>query len=83
SFHVPRFRISTKNNNPSQTETPIKHWGGSLNRCLSPKKLKNMQLQSGSIYIAKVGPFLIGGSTGGVFTDGGKGLGYSEAKMAR
>ena len=37
------------------------HRGGSLNRCLSPLKLTNMQLQGGSIYIAKVGPFLIRG----------------------
>jgi len=38
-----------------------------------------MQLQGGSIYIAKVGPFLIGGDTGAV-SDGG-GLFYAaEAK---
>jgi len=30
---------------------------------LSPPKLKNMQLRGGSISIANVGPFLIGGST--------------------
>ena len=38
----------------------IKHRGGSLNRCLSPYKVKNMQLRGGSAYIAKMGPFLIG-----------------------
>jgi hypothetical protein len=32
---------------------------GSLNRCLSPLKLTNMQLQGGSIEIAKVDSFLI------------------------
>ena len=37
--------------------------GGSPNRCLSPHKLKNMQLHGGSIDIVKVGPFLIGGAT--------------------
>ena len=44
--------------------------GGSLNRCLSPPKLKSMQLRGGSISIANVGPFLIGGGTPSEYSTG-------------
>src|SRR3990170_7568352 len=40
-----------------------KHPDGSLNRCVCPQQLRNMQLQGGSVCIGDVGPFLIGGDT--------------------
>ena len=39
----------------------IERRGGSLNRCISPQKVNNTQLWSGSNYIGEVGPFLSGG----------------------
>ena len=57
-----KSQIPSSDNNINLTQD------GSLNRRLSPPKLKNMQLQGGSIYIAKEGPFLIGGGTGAKIT---------------
>jgi hypothetical protein len=56
-LHVHRFTRTYT----AQTETKPPRWVSKP--VFIPPKLTNMQLQAGSIYIAKVGPFLIGGGT--------------------
>ena len=54
--------VSIKKAANTQTTTAIKHWGWVSKPGFLSSQLKNMQLWGGSIYLSKVGPFLIGGS---------------------
>ena len=57
-----------------------KHPDGSLNRCVCPQQLRNMQLQGGSVCIGDVGPFLIGGDIDDLnpALEIGRGIGYDD-----